>query len=190
MTTQLSKRAWGANFISGAYAVAVALLFILLLRSMAVQITPPPALLNEAYPDVSTESSCQAEGGRWIITPPRALKGEVRPAPVTDENVPVGYCQGPLKFERERGQQEENSRQTSLFVFAIGGALAVIGGATLKGAKAIPAGLLMGGIVSFFVAGTHLWLLVPGIGRLITIAVLFAFLVGAGWYIFKEKQVL
>ena len=53
-------------FISSAYSVALALLFVLLLRSIAVQITPSPPPQTEPYPDTSTKELCEAAGGRWL----------------------------------------------------------------------------------------------------------------------------
>lgn len=178
---------WGGTFLSGAYSVALALLFILLLRSIAVQITPPPLPFNEPYPNVSSPDQCEAEGGRWIeATRDGSAPGRPVPATIEEETaIEPGFCQGPLRFERERQLQEEKSRQTSLFVFAIGGTLAVAASVLVRTVRVLPAGFVLGGIMAFFVAGTHLWLLVPGLGRLITIAVLFVFLLGIGWYAFR-----
>lgn len=175
----------GTSFIRGAYAVAVASLFILMLRTIAVQITPPPQPLDEPYPNVNTPQACEAEGGTWVED---VRSGSERPVPVKLEGQEdiVGYCQGPLAFERVRRLQEEESQQTSLFVFAVGGALAVAAGALLVGVNVLPAGFLLGGIVAFFVAGVQLWQLVPGIGRTITMIVLFLLLLGVGWYVFRE----
>ncbi len=183
-----TTKRWGINFIGGAYAVAVALLFVLLLRTIAVQITPPPPLLNEPYPDTSTPELCSEAGGTWIES---TQKGNVRqPVAVSiiEDGTSPGYCQGPLAFEREREIQADNSRQTSMFVFALGGALAVAASVLIQNIKVLPAGFMLGGIFSFFVAGTQLWQLVPSLGKLITIAVLFVFLLGVGWYVFSDSS--
>lgn len=185
--TDHQKKRWGMNFINGAYAVAVALLFVLLLRTIAVQITPPPDRLTEAYPDVSTQALCQEQGGRWIENSQTVKEGRPVAAPIAGDDG-QGYCQGPLEFERQRQAQEEDSRQTSLFVFAIGGALAVAASLLMKDMRGLPAGFMLGGIFSFFVAGTQLWLLSPGIGRLITMVLVFVFVVGVGWYVFREQD--
>ncbi len=50
-----SAKKWGINLISGLFAIALALLFVIVLRGIAVQITPPPEPRNEPYPDVSTK---------------------------------------------------------------------------------------------------------------------------------------
>lgn len=175
----------GTSFVRGAYAVAVAFLFILMLRTVAVQITPPPAPLNEPYPNINTPALCEEAGGAWVED---IRSGSEHPVPVKleTEDEFTGYCQGPLAFERQRQQVEEASRQTSLFVFAVGGAVAVATGALLSGVSVLPAGFLLGGIVAFFVAGIQLWQLVPGVGRTITMVVLFCFLIAVGWYVFRE----
>ncbi|PIT98471.1 MAG: hypothetical protein COT71_00475 [Candidatus Andersenbacteria bacterium CG10_big_fil_rev_8_21_14_0_10_54_11] len=180
---QAEFRRWGAGFVGGAFAVALALLLVLVLRSVAVQITPPPPSVTEPYPDVSTEALCEQEGGRWIVQPQEAF-GPVRPAP---EKIQP-YCQGPLAFERAREVQAEASRQTSLFVFAVGGGLAVAAGVLLRTSRGVSPGLLLGGIVSFFFAGIEVWRLSPGIGRLITIAAVFLALVGLGLWVFREQH--
>ncbi|MEX2054612.1 MAG: hypothetical protein WD972_00380 [Candidatus Andersenbacteria bacterium] len=182
------KEKWGMNFVGSAYAVAIALLFLFLLQTIAVQITPPPAIMTEPYPDTSTPELCSEAGGTWFRNTGNKNIGRPVPAPVTDQQLVEGYCQGPLAFEREREIQADKSRQTSLFVFAIGGAIAVAASVLIQQVKVIPAGFVLGGIFAFFVAGTQLWQLVPGIGRLITIAVLFLFLLGIGWYVFHEKK--
>jgi hypothetical protein len=180
----LAKRI-GTNFVRGAFSVALALLMVLLLRGIAVQITPPPAPNMEPYPDVSSEEKCDAEGGRWILQPDQIGDG-TRPVAVSEKLQP--YCQGPLQFERERQQQDEASRQTSLFVFALGGALAVVAGLLVVQLKPVTPGLLLGGIVSFFIAGVHIWTLAPGLGRLVTIVLIFLALLGAGVFAFRENK--
>ena len=47
---------------------------------------------------------------------------------------------------------------------------------------------MLGGIFSFFVAGTQLWMLPPGLGRVITIAILFLILTGVGLYVFRNTS--
>lgn len=173
---------WSINLIGGLFAIALAFLLVLVLRSIAVQVTPPPSPLTEAYPDTSTQEKCEAAGGRWITQPEEAA---VRVAPVAEKIQP--YCQGPLTFEREHTAQEEQSRETSLFVFALGGGIAVAAGILLHPTRAVASGLLLGGIVSFFIATIHVWTLAPGIGRLITILVIFAALLGLGLHIFRDK---
>ena len=178
---------WGMGFISSAYSVALAMLFVLLLRSIAVQITPPPENQVGPYPAVNTVEACEEAGGRWLENAKVVDRERPVAVPLGESSV-TGYCQGPLKFERERDQLADDSRQTSLFVFLIGGAIAVAGGALLKKGRVLATGLMIGGIFSFFVAGTQLWVLVPGIGRLITIIVLFVVLMGIGWYIFRDEE--
>lgn len=179
--SRFGKR-WGVNLVSGLFAIAMALLLVLVLRSIAVQIAPPPAQLLEPYPDVSTEEKCAAEGGRWITQPAElGDRGVVGPEKIQP------FCQGPLTFERERLAQEEASREMSLFVFALGGGLAVAAALFLKAVRAVAPGLLIGSIVSFLIATIHVWLLAPGIGRLITIIVIFVALLGAGVYVFREQ---
>jgi len=97
------------------------------------------------------------------------------------------YCQGPLTFEREEEAKTEGNRQTSLFVFAVGGALAIAASLLIKQLRPVAPGLMIGGIVAFFIAGVHVWMLAPGIGRLITIVVIFLILMGIGMYVFREK---
>lgn len=183
--TKRGAKRWALNFVSGAFAIALALLFVLVLRSIAVQIAPPPTPLNAAYPDTSTQALCEEEGGRWINRTAEISKsGIVRP--INDESF-QSYCQGPLAFERERDMQSEHSQQTSLFVFAIGGAIAVAASLLEKRLQPVAPGLMIGGIVSFFISGIHIWTLTPGLGRLITIVVIFLILVGVGLYVFREK---
>lgn len=173
---------WSLNLIGGLFALALAFLLVLVLRSIAVQVTPPPSPLTEAYPDISTQDKCEDAGGRWITQPEEAA---VRAQPVAEKIQP--YCQGPLTFERERTAQDEKSRETSLFVFALGGGIAVAAGILLNATRAVASGLLIGGIVSFFIATIHVWVLAPGLGRLITILVIFAALLGLGLHIFRDK---
>lgn len=180
-------RRWGVGFASGAFAVALALLLVLVLRSIAVQISPPPSPLSEAYPDVSTQEKCDAEGGRWVVQPIQEGVGRPAPAPVTVDEKFQSYCQGPLKFEREREIQREQSQQTSLFVFALGGGLAVVGGVFLRGRPAVAPGLMLGGIASFFIAGIHVWMLSPGFARLVTIVAVFVVLLGVGLFAFRDE---
>jgi hypothetical protein len=179
-------RQWTLNFITIAFAIALALLFVLVLRSIAVQISPPPNLRSEAYPDVSTKVLCEEAGGRWITQAPVENISGARPLPVVEKT--PSYCQGPLTFEREREAQEEASRQTSLFVFAIGGAVVIAISLLVGATKPIAPGLMIGGIASFFIAGTQIWMLAPGLGRLITIIVIFLILVGVGLYALRDQH--
>jgi hypothetical protein len=183
MDTNIKKV--GGGFLGGAYAVAVGLLFLLMLRSIATQISPPPSPITEPYPEVSTEKSCTAAGGRWVLVP-QDVAGKSAASVVPGEKIQP-YCQGPLAFERARDIQSEKSTQVSLFVFAIGGALAVAASAFIRQIKVLPIGLVLGGIVSFFIAITQLWMLSAEVMRLVTVIVLFALVLAAGWYGFKEK---
>lgn len=184
-TAKETIRHWGSSFMSGAFGAALALLLVLVLRSIAVQITPPPEPMREPYPDVSTPQQCEAAGGTWIDNPP--IDSTVPRAVTPDEKL-TGFCQGPLAFERTRLQQEEDSRETSLFVFAIGGTIAVAVGLFLRTIRGVAPGLVLGGIVSFFIATVHVWQMAPGMGRLLTIIALFIILTGIGVYIFREKK--
>jgi hypothetical protein len=179
---------WSLTFVSGAFAIALAMLYVLVLRSIAVQLEPPPKPVDEPYPDVSTEEKCEVAGGRWVMCPEgrEEFEGEARPVPVAGDA--EAYCQGPLKFEREREAMGEDSRQMSLFVFAIGGALAVAASLLVRQLQPVAPGLMIGGIVAFFVAGVHVWMLAPGMGRLVTIVVIFIVLMGIGIYVFREKK--
>lgn len=175
-------------FIVIAYSVALAFLFVLLLRSIAVQISPPPPPQNEPYPDTSTKELCEEAGGRWLensqeLQSERAESDSPQPA-----SRPISKCQGPLKFERDMRIQQDDNQQTSLFVFLIGGTIAVAGSAFLRKSRVLSLGLMLGGIFSFFVAGTQLWMLAPGLGRVITIAILFLVLTGIGVYVFRDSD--
>lgn len=178
----VSWKGVGGRFIVVAFSVALAMLFVLLLRSVAVQITPPPGPESEPRPDVSTPEACTKEGGRWQNAHPKDKERMDVP------QVCGAYCEGPLNVDRERTKQEHSSMQTSLFVFAIGGTIAVVGGLLTRSALAVAPGLMLGGIFSYFVAGTQLWMLAPGLGRVITLGTLFVILVGVGWYFFKDKK--
>lgn len=186
--TKITARRWTLNFVSGAFAIALALLFVLVLRSIAVQIAPPPEPLNEAYPDVSTQERCEEAGGRWVLQPAKVSPYEAAPvtSPVEEKQQP--YCQGPLAFERERTAQDEHSRQISLFVFSLGGALAVAVSLLIAIVRPVAPGLMIGGIIAFVIAGIHIWTLAPGIGRLITIIVIFLILTGIGLYVFRDHR--
>jgi hypothetical protein len=187
MNQNKSKSITG-GFIRGAYSVALAFLLVLLLRSIAVQITPEPKAMEGPYPDVSTPELCEEAGGRWVKNT-QVLRGEQGEAiPIKDLDGESSICQGPLKFEQERHAQTEASRQTSLFVFLIGGAIAVASSAFLNKSKVLAGGFILGGIFSFFVAATQLWMLTPGLGRVITIGVLFLVLAGVGLYVFRDKD--
>ncbi len=187
MNKNTSKNLAG-GFIKGAYSVALAFLFVLLLRSIAVQITPPPEQQLGPYPDVNTQESCEEAGGRWVKNA-QVLRGEQgAPIPIKTVEGESNICQGPLKFEQERRAQTEKSRQTSLFVFLIGGAIAVASSAFLNKSKVLASGFILGGIFSFFVAATQLWMLSPGLGRVITIGILFLVLTGVGLYVFRDKD--
>ena len=176
------------SFIRAAYSVALAFLFVLLLRSIAVQITPEPKEQQGPYPDVSTQELCEEAGGRWVENA-QVLRGERGEAvPIKSAEGESNICQGPLKFEQERSAQREKSRQTSLIVFLIGGALAVASSAFLNKSKVLAGGFILGGIFSFFVAATQLWMLAPGLGRVITIGILFLVLAGVGLYVFRDKD--
>jgi hypothetical protein len=179
-------RRWTLNFITITFAIALALLYVLVLRSIAVQITPPPGVLTEPYPDVSTQELCEEAGGRWVEQPvtsdttPRAVE------PSTGKVIPT--CQGPLRIDREREQQQEDSQQTMLFVFAIGGAVVVAASLMVDMLKPVAPGLMLGGIVSFFNAGIQIWVLAPGWGRLVTIVAIFLILVGIGLYTLRREE--
>lgn len=182
----MQVRRWTLNFITITFAIALALLYVLVLRSLAVQIAPPPRALTEAYPDVSTQELCEAEGGRWIEAAPAKNSRSAVPAPVIQD--PQPYCQGPLAFERERESQSERSQQMMLFVFAIGGGLAVAASLLVPQLKPVAPGLMLGGIVSFFIAGIQIWILAPGWGRLATIVIIFLILVGVGLYTLRREE--
>jgi len=176
----------GGGFLGGAYAVAVGLLFLLVLRSIATQISPPPSPRSEPYPDISTQENCATAGGRWV-TVSQEIGGK-SVVPVAPDEKPQPHCQGPLAFERAREIQSEKSTQVSLFVFAIGGALAVATSAFMRQIKVLPVGLVLGGIVAFFISITQLWMLSAELTRLVTVIVLFLLVLGAGWYGFREKE--
>lgn len=172
------------GFVSWAFSIALGLLFVLVLRALSAQISPPPEFLDEPYPDISTQEKCESEGGRWVEQSSE-VKG-TSPRPVGEELAP--YCQGPLAFERERTLRQEESQQTSLFIFAIGGALAVAGALMVAVLHPIAPGLMLGGIVAFLFAGFYVWTLAPGIGRLLTIVAVFAVLVAVGMRVFRDQE--
>ena len=147
-------------------------------------ITPPPDIRDEPYPDVSSEELCEKEGGRW--TSVDNAKGRTVAVPL--EADAREFCQGPLAYERAQTLQREQSRQTSLFVYAIGGGLAVALSLLVIQLKPVAPGLMLGGIASFFIAGVHVWTLNPGIGRLVTIVIIFLVLVGIGIYTLREHE--
>lgn len=188
MTNETKKagKRWAFNIISLTFAIALALLYLLVLRSIAVQVAPPPKPLNEPYPDISTQPRCEEAGGRWIENGIPSKSTAVRPLEPVIENQP--YCQGPLAFEREREAQNERSQQASLFVFAVGGGLAIVASLLIKQLKPVSPGLMIGSIVAFFIAGIHVWTLAPGIGRLITILIIFLVLIGIGSYVFRGHE--
>lgn len=180
-------RRWTLNFVTTTFAIALALLYVLVLRSISVQIAPPPGVMNEPYPDTSTQELCEEAGGRWVerggekFAPARSTE----PIPV-DQSQP--FCQGPLRIDREREMQQEKSQQMMLFVFAIGGAIVVAGSLLVDKLKPVAPGLMLGGIVSFFIAGVQIWVLAPGWGRLATIVVIFLVLVGVGLYTLRREE--
>lgn len=180
-------RRWTLNFVTTTFAIALALLYVLVLRSISVQIAPPPGVMNEPYPDTSTEELCGEAGGRWVENTPgkTAPVRSVEPFPV-QENQP--FCQGPLRIDREREMQQEKSQQTMLFVFAIGGAIVVAASLLVDKLKPVAPGLMLGGIVSFFIAGIQIWVLAPGWGRLATIVIIFLVLVGVGLYTLRKEE--
>ncbi|MEK7557561.1 MAG: hypothetical protein AAB538_06270 [Patescibacteria group bacterium] len=199
MTTEAKSpsrtRRWTLNFVTTTFAIALALLYVLVLRSISVQIAPPPGPLSEPYPDTSTQELCEEAGGRWI-SPVRDPVSE-RPAVPPDAGLvsngvetrsPTPYCQSPLAFEREREMQQEKSQQTMLFVFAIGGAIVVAASLLVDLLKPVAPGLMLGGIVSFFIAGIQIWVLAPGWGRLVTIVAIFLILVGVGLYTLRKEE--
>lgn len=173
------------GFIAWTFAIALGLLFFLVLHVIAAQITPPPVFLNEAYPDISTQELCEAEGGRWVEASSR-VKNPSTAQPIAETD--TSYCQGPLQFEREQTLQREKNQQTALFVFAIGGATAVAGALLIVVLHPVAPGLMLGGIAAFLRAGFHVWTLEPGIGRLLTIVAVFAVLVVIGMKVFGEDS--
>ncbi len=180
-------RRWTLNFVTLTFSIALALLYILVLRSITVQISPPPGPLTEPYPDTSTQELCEAAGGRWVENSP----GKTVPMRTTEpfpvqENQP--FCQGPLRIDRDREMQQEKSQQTALFVYAIGGALVVAGSLLVNALRPVAPGLMLGGIVAFFFAGFQIWVLAPGWGRLVTIVAIFIILVGIGLYALRKEE--
>lgn len=172
------------GFVAWAFSIALGLLFVLVLRALSAQISPPPEPSSEPYPDVSTQALCETEGGRWIENPSQIKNGASRP--VVEDAAP--YCQGPIAFERAQTLQREQSQQTSLFVFAIGGALAISGALLLPALRAVAPGLMLGGIVAFLIAGFYVWTLAPGIGRLLTIVAVFVVLAAVGMHVFRDQE--
>ena len=182
----MQVRRWTLNFVTTTFAIALALLYILVLRSISVQISPAPSYINEPYPDTSSQEKCEEAGGRWIEsgTPAKPVPAGIE----TRSDIPSPYCQGPLRIDREREAQQEKSQQTALFVYAIGGALVVAASLLVDKLKPIAPGLMLGGIVAFFFAGFNIWVLAPGWGRLITIVVIFLILVCIGLYTLKHEE--
>lgn len=187
-TNKQTARRWTLNFVTVAFAVALALLFVLVLRSVSAQIAPPPGSLNEPYPDISTQELCEKEGGRWVENQNVKAPLDTRTPAVVSDGETVSYCQGPIRLDREREMQTENNQQISLFVFAIGGAIAVAVSLLVRALKAVAPGLMLGGIAAFFAAGFYVWVLAPGIGRLVTIVVIFLVLIGIGIYTLRDEQ--
>lgn len=179
-------RRWTLNFVTLTFSIALALLYILVLHSISVQISPPPGPMTEPYPDISTQKLCEDVGGRWIETgaPAKPIPAAVQPI---NEN-PQPYCQGPLRFERERELQQEKSQQAALFIYAIGGALVVAGSLLVNALRPVAPGLMLGGIVAFFFAGFQIWVLAPGLGRLATIVIIFLILIGVGLYALRREE--
>lgn len=177
-------RRWGLSFLKGAFSVALALLFLLVLQSIASQINPPAnPFMTEPYPDTSTKELCEQAGGRWVER--ASYNPELSPA-VKDSAGPI--CQGPLRLERDREAKTETNRQTMLVVFAIGGTLAVAASLLLPAAQPIAPGLMLGAVFAFFVTGTELWILSPGWGRLLTILGVFVIIVSIGLYAFRDRE--
>lgn len=58
----------------------------------------------------------------------------------------------------------------------------------VRALKAVAPGLMLGGIAAFFAAGFYMWVLAPGIGRLVTIVVIFLLLIGIGVYTLRDEQ--
>lgn len=180
---QENKPRRAITFVATAFSIALGLLYVLVLRGIAVQIAPPPKVMSEPYPDVSSQEKCAQEGGRWIQSQKQLTNGTT-PGPDKIES----YCQGPLRFERQREQASEKNQQISLFVFAIGGGVVIALCLLIPVLHPIAPGLMLGGIVAFFISGVHIWMLSPGLGRLITIIIIFLVLVVIGLYVFREKD--
>lgn len=182
----MQVRRWTLNFVTITFSIALALLYILVLHSITVQISPPPQPLNEPYPDTSTRQLCEAAGGRWVERP--VSQENVPQAVESVPQKPLPVCQGLLRFERERELQQEQSQQTALFVYAIGGALVVAASLLVDALKPIAPGLMLGGIVAFFFAGFQIWVLSPGLGRLATIVIIFLILISVGLYALRREE--
>ena len=179
------KPSKASAFTKAAFSVALALLLMLMLSSISRHITPPPEFSDQPYPDVNSEEACAEAGGRWVT----GATNQPRNAAVPTEAPEISsYCQGPLTFERERKLQSAASEQTSMFTFAIGGALAVVASLMAKSLRPVAPGLLLGGVFSFLVAGFHVWILAPGLGRLATIIAIFVVMVVLGLHVFKAHK--
>lgn len=185
--TPSRTRRWTLNFVTTTFAVALALLYVLVLRSISVQVSPPPGVMSEPRPDTSTQELCEEAGGRWVEGGPgKAVPGRSFGPTPAGENQPI--CLEPLRIDREREMQQEKSQQTMLFVFAISGAIVVAASLMVDVLKPVAPGLMLGGIVSFFVAGIQIWVLAPGWGRLVTIVIIFLILVGVGLYTLRKER--
>lgn len=182
----MQVRRWTLNFITITFAIALALLYILVLRSISVQISPPPGVMTEPYPDTSTQALCEGAGGRWIERGAGKAVPQAVEAVPTEASQPI--CQGPLQIDREREAQQEKSQHTMLFVFAIGGAIVVAASLLVDLFKPVAPGLMLGGIVAFFIAGIQIWVLAPGWGRLVTIVIIFLILVAIGMKTLKAQN--
>lgn len=179
----------GGWFIRALFSLGVAILFMLLLRTISVQIEPPPdPRMPLSYPLVDTKERCDDAGGTWVEG--GAVKGSVRPAPVVAvaPGEAPAYCQGPLRFERERQAQEDKADRVAFFVYVIGGTVALVGGLLLVRMTPIAPGFLFGGVIALLFSAGKLWAFGGNVVRLITVLVLLVLVVGAGAIFFREKK--
>lgn len=182
-------RAAGGWIVRGLFSLGIAILFLLLLRAISTQIQPPPDPFDGPYPITNTKERCEAEGGAWVEGEPRKAGPAVRPAPLPEGGtVPEGFCQGPLRFERERNAQQRKADVVSFFVHLVGGSVALVGALPLMRVTPVAPGFLLAGVIALIVSTTKLWQFAGNIVRLVTILVLLILVAAAGAYFLRERK--
>lgn len=178
----------GGWFVRGVFSLGIAILFILLLRAISTQIQPPPdPRFPLSYPVTNTKERCEVEGGTWVEGEP--VRGSIRPAPIAPEGqAPQAFCQGPLRFEVERQEQQRKADRVEFFVYVIGGTLALVGGVPLVRMTPIAPGFLLGGVIALLFGARQLWEFGGNLARLVTVIVLLVLAVVAGGYFFRDKK--
>lgn len=137
--SQTSDINWARLLLQIGYAIAIALLFVVILVSIAGQMSPAPSGDSPfSYGLPQSQKLCEEQGAVWIND--AAVEG-VEPGT-------TGYCSGPSRLEKEWNAKTDAHNRTVRTSFVVGSVGALFAGLVFLSHRTMAASLLLSAILS------------------------------------------